>query len=356
MFMREEPKVGLVLSGGGAKGAYQAGVVKGLVEMGAQVDMVSGASIGALNGAILACSSSLTEAAERLENLWMTLANESPVSAKNPMGALSYLALLAAGGLEVRIALLVAQHAARLAGFSFPGIEDQSVLCDKPLQALMDKYLDMAALAKGLPLYVSVFEGNGGLRDIATVVAAETGFTETPDSRFIHVQSLPITEQKEILLASAALPLLYKPRQVSGRLYSDGGQGGWNRAQGNTPITPLLNAGCNMVIVTHLSDGSSWSRHDFPEATILEIRPQSSIARDTGLFGGAKDLLGFDATRISSWIEQGYRDTLHCLGRVMKAVKVRNELQSTEQMLKDSEQRGDDADTYLAAAMSRLQT
>lgn len=353
--MRDEPKVGLVLSGGGAKGAYQAGVIKGLVEMGAQVDMVSGASIGALNGAVLACSSSLTEAAERLENLWMTLADESPISAKNPIGTLSYLALLAAGGLELRTALLVAQQAARLAGISFPVIGDQSLLCDKPLQALMDKYLDIAALAKGLPLYVSVFEGGGGIADITRVLAAEIGFIETPDSQFIHVQSLPITEQKDILLASAALPLLYRPRKVSGRLYSDGGQGGWNRAQGNTPITPLLNAGCNMVIVTHLSDGSSWSRHDFPGATILEIRPQSSIARDAGLLGGAKDLLGFDTTRISSWIEQGYRDTLHCLGHVMKAVKLRNELKSTEQILKDSEQRGANADTSLAAAMSRLQ-
>lgn len=354
--MRDELRVGLVLSGGGAKGAYQAGVVKGLVEMGAQVDMVAGASIGALNGAVLACAGSLAEAAERLENLWMTLAKESPISTKNPIGTLSYLALLAAGGLQVRTALLVAQQAARLVGIPCPEMSDASVLCDKPLQALMDKYFDITALATGLPLYVSVFEGNGGLKDIMSVLAAEIGFTETPDSQFMHVQSLPITEQKDILLASAALPLLYQPRKVGGRLYSDGGQGGWNRTQGNTPITPLLTAGCNMVIVTHLSDGSLWSRHDFPDATILEIRPQSSIARSTGLLGGAKDLLGFDTTKIPSWIEQGYCDTLHCVGRVIKAAKARNQLQSTKQILKDSEQRGADTDTSLAAAMSRLQT
>lgn len=354
MSVHDELKVGLVLSGGGAKGAYQAGVVKGLVEMGAQVDMVAGASIGALNGAVLACSGSLAEAAARLENLWMTLANETPISAKNPLGTLSYLALLAAAGLEIKTALLIGQRVAKLAGVSIPGIGGEAVLCDKPLQALMDKYLDIASLANGLPLYVSVFEGRGGLLDIAGVLAAETGLTETPDSRFIHIQSLPETMQKNVLLASAALPVLYQPRQMGGRHYSDGGQGGWNRAQGNTPITPLLDAGCNMVIVTHLSDGSLWSRHDFPEATILEIRPQTSIARDTGLFGGAKDLLGFDSARISSWIEQGYRDTLHCVGRVMKSTRARNELRSSEQTLKSSQQQGMDADALLAEAMSQL--
>ena len=68
-------KIGLVLSGGGAKGAYQAGVVKALSELDTQVDMVAGASIGALNAAILASSSSLKEGAEKMEELWMTLSD-----------------------------------------------------------------------------------------------------------------------------------------------------------------------------------------------------------------------------------------------------------------------------------------
>ena len=48
--MSTEMKTGLVLSGGGAVGAYQAGVVKALAECGTQISMVSGASIGAFNG------------------------------------------------------------------------------------------------------------------------------------------------------------------------------------------------------------------------------------------------------------------------------------------------------------------
>ena len=43
---------GLVLEGGGAKGAWQFGVLKALSERGVQFDAVSGTSVGALNGAI----------------------------------------------------------------------------------------------------------------------------------------------------------------------------------------------------------------------------------------------------------------------------------------------------------------
>ncbi len=43
--------------------------------------------------------------------------------------------------------------------------------------------------------------------------------------------------------------------------------------QGNTPVTPLVDAGCNMVIVTHLSDGSLWDCQAFPDTTILESVP-----------------------------------------------------------------------------------
>lgn len=78
--MSTEMKTGLVLSGGGAVGAYQAGVVKALAECGTQISMVSGASIGAFNGAIIAASTDLSEAAVRLEALWDHLGNNQVLS------------------------------------------------------------------------------------------------------------------------------------------------------------------------------------------------------------------------------------------------------------------------------------
>ncbi|MEF9950406.1 MAG: patatin-like phospholipase family protein, partial [Mucinivorans sp.] len=45
-------KVGLVLSGGGAKGLYHVGIIKALEENGIPIDYVSGASMGAIVGAM----------------------------------------------------------------------------------------------------------------------------------------------------------------------------------------------------------------------------------------------------------------------------------------------------------------
>lgn len=348
-------KVGLVLSGGGAKGAYHVGVVKALHEVGAQVDAVAGASIGALNGAILAAAPSLQEGAVRLETLWMDLANTSPLKFNFP----AYIQLLAASGLHLTssgVLNKIIQKAQHIAGGSMPagianflGGLDEGVLSDTPLQNHINQYLDQSALNSGLPLFVSVFKHDHAFRDLLRCAVAELGIIDSAASEFVHIQSLPILEQKEALLASAAIPLLFAPKRINDNLYSDGGQGGWQKMQGNTPITPLLEAGCNMVIVTHLSDGSLWSRQDFPNATILEIRPQSNISRE----GLVPDILGFNAEKIPSWIEQGYVDTMHCVGRAMKATKSRVHLKASEVAVVRS-QDSSRVDKEMQKAMSRL--
>jgi NTE family protein len=357
------PPAGLVLSGGGAKGAYQVGVLKALLELGANIDRVAGASMGALNGAVLACAPSLPEGVQRLEALWTTLAAQSPVEANTP----AYLKLLAAAGLSLgiplspvfaRIPLLIKSLgpiAGPLGGAAIAKWLDLAMISDGPLKALMDEYLDTEGLMRGLPLYVSVYESQGGIGDVLGCAVAEAGFKDTPPSRFVHVQSLPQEERRNALLASAAIPLLYQARQLGdAAAYSDGGQGGWQTAQGNTPITPLIEAGCKQVIVTHLSDGSLWSRHDFPHITVLEIRPQSPITPASSPLEAARAALGFDSANIARLIDQGYRDTHHCLGRVMQATRARSILKQSEAALGDNLRQGRAADASLADAMARL--
>ena len=358
--MSTDSKVGLVLSGGGAKGAYQVGVVRALRELGIEVNAIAGASIGALNGAVLASAGSVAEGADRLDELWRRLASDSPLKLKSFP---SYITLLLSSGLKLTAApaldklFMMAEKVRKYSGKEIPvigQIPDSSLLKDEPLRALMERFMDPAALENGIPLYASVYKSAGISADLKNVFLAQLGVSDTDDSDFFHIQSLPVDAQKEVLLASAALPLLFSAREFSGEKYTDGGQGGWLAAQGNTPITPLLNAGCNFVIVTHLSDGSNWDRHAFPEATILEIRPQSSFSRSNGVFGGAKDLLGFDGSKIPSWIEQGYQDTMHCVGRVASTLKVRSDLKDSEVSISRSEEDGQDADAALRKAMSRL--
>ncbi|WP_156030349.1 hypothetical protein [Thiomonas sp. FB-Cd] len=137
--------------------------------------------------------------------------------------------------------------------------------------------------------------------------------------------SVGANKQREALLASAAMPLLFAARKINGDLYSVGAQDGWQKMQGNTPVRPLIDVGCQTVIVTHLLDGSLWSLHEFPEVTFMEIRPQSAITRDSLL----KDLLGFDSQKIPFWIDQGYKDSMHCIGRIMKSIKSVSQLRAS---------------------------
>ncbi|EFC7264954.1 hypothetical protein CR617_005414, partial [Escherichia coli] len=160
----------------------------------------------------------------------------------------------------VHITLL--RHISTINGFD--NLMAQPLLSDEPLTALMDHYLDTDALADGLPLYVSLYPTEGGMQDIIDCIRAELGVGTTKNAVFQHIQSLPRGQQKEALLASAALPLLFRPREVQGTMFGDGGMGGWRNMQGNTPVT-------------HLSDGSLWDRQAFPDTTILEIRPRKRL-------------------------------------------------------------------------------
>ena len=308
-------KVGLVLSGGGAKGAYQAGVTRALAEAGIEADVVAGASIGALNGAMVASTSDMAMAAERLHQVWSLLASKSPLHPHWP----SYLRLLVSAGQAWNVPWLLKPFLNKvLASTAVESLMSEvsereiGLFSDEPLRELLDKFLDPLELARGRPLHVSIYRSRGILLDLAVDALAVAGLQDTPDSEFKHLQSLPLREQRECLLASAALPLVFKRREVEGQFYSDGGQGGWHAVQGNTPMTPLLAENCDLVLVSHLGNGSLWSRPRNPDGpAVIELRPRSPISRK-----GVSDLLGFEPERISSWIEQGYTDTLTTLAEV----------------------------------------
>lgn len=217
----------------------------------------------------------------------------------------------------------------------------------------LDHYLDTDALADGLPLYVSLYPTEGGMQDIIDCIRAELGVGTTKNAVFQHIQSLPRGQQKEALLASAALPLLFRPREVQGTMFGDGGMGGWRNMQGNTPVTPLVDAGCNMVIVTHLSEGSLWDRQAFPDTTILEIRPRKRLkyAGDGGNSGG---LLSFTSAHTDAWRQQGYEDTMLAMEHIRKPLAARQALTRSEAVLQKSLDITEEADLALRNAMARI--
>ena len=381
--------LGLVLSGGGAKGAYQAGVLRALTEEGVVATHVAGASIGALNGALVAAAPTQQAAVEHLQQLWSALAQQSPLQADasaaqrlaqsvpayvtllasfgmTPAALRPLMALLAALGPLALKAAPVARLAARLP--SLPAAWREALLShlpllekllpgpdavtgwlsNQPVKALLDEYLPAGGLPARVPLYVSLYPTEDTALDLMKLACAEMGLSQTPDSHFVHVQALPADEQKKALMASAALPLLFTPQEVNGRLYSDGGQGGWSRLQGNTPIQPLLDAGCRAVVVTHLEDGSMWNRHDFKQAEIIEIRP-SGIGRK----GTVGDVLGFDNRLIADWMEQGWQDTRACLGRIRDVLQAHAALHASARARDAALAQG--GQQQLHEAMQRLQ-
>ena len=385
--------LGLVLSGGGAKGAYQAGVLRALTEEGVVATHVAGASIGALNGALVAAAPTQQAAVEHLQQLWNALAQQSPLQADasaaqrlaqsvpayvtllvsfgmTPAALRPLLALLAAlrplGPLALKAAP-VARLAARLP--SLPAAWREALLShlpllekllpgpdavtgwlsNQPVKALLDEYLPAGGLPARVPLYVSLYPTEDTALDLMKLACAEMGLSQTPDSHFVHVQALPADEQKKALMASAALPLLFTPQAVNGQLYSDGGQGGWATLQGNTPIEPLLQAGCRAVVVTHLEDGSLWSRRSFAQqAEIIEIRP-SGIRRK----GRVRDVLGFDNRLIADWMEQGWQDTRACLGRIRDVLQAHAALHASARARDAALAQG--GQQQLHEAMQRLQ-
>lgn len=325
-------KVGLVLSGGGAKGAYQVGVLRYMAESGMGIDAVSGASIGALNGAIVANAKNISQASEHLTELWQLLANESPLKF-NKLAVVPYLGFLVLMGSERFSPLLFgAMQTVKMAATHdlFQGIApymdlfktNKGLFEHSPVRDLIDKYTSPESLKNGLPLYISAYQSEAIATDLIKTFAAAIGVSETKGSEFFHVQSFPPEKQQDVIMASAALPILFAAQEINGKHYLDGGIGGWTRSQGNTPITPLITeANCTHIIVTHLTDGSLWNRYDFPDTTILEVRPKQAITKESMM----KDLLGFKADKINQWIEQGYEDAQRCIGDVARVLQQQTE-------------------------------
>ncbi len=311
--------VALVLSGGGAKGAYQAGVLRGLSELGVVVDAVSGASIGSLNAAMVASAPSLSVAAERMQETWCALGSTDSPTSLRLKGSTLMAARLAASLASVYLPVGGPVVQAIGAASAYFGVPEISLYCDKHVEGLIQKYISLPDLSTGVPMWVSLYPSQGLEQDMRAIVGGLLG-RDTAQSDYIRLSELATTDERlKALLASAAIPLAFPRQEVNGKKYVDGGIGGWKTSSGNTPITPLITHGCKHVIVTHLSDGALWNRHDYPNTTIIEIRP-SGIERK----GALGDLLGFELSSIESWIEQGYRDTLRCVSPVRDALCIRD--------------------------------
>jgi NTE family protein len=316
----KETKIGLVLAGGGAKGAYQSGVVKYLAEIDFSPHIIAGTSIGALNGAILASNTSFKQSGDRLWQLWKELGEANIIKwqlIKYPLQSLAqYL---------------------HLSG------EDASLCDSKPLDQFLHYAVNAEQLRKGIELWVAAFPSAHNflpsshkagqiVPTIGNVITSNLG----QSAEYIHVQSAETDEEiYQTLLASAAIPLAFKSRKIDNKHYVDGWLGD------NVPLKALENRGCTHAIVIHLGNGELWNRHDFPNQTIIEIRPTETINNfdNIPIVRDLTTMLDFSPERIQLLQKRGYQDAKRILEPILQILIIERSRQESFARLKETSKR-----------------
>ena len=227
--------VALVLSGGGARGAYEVGVLSYLYgELARQrggviprVDIVSGTSVGAINACYLAAHmADPVSGVKRLVDLWTAIQFESVLR------------------FNVRQAMKLPQ-VLRGGGDVDTGLFDVRPMVDLVTREVSWKML-ARAVRRGLLRAVSV-----SATEIAT--GRTTLFVDTaPDVPLPDAINPRVVVRSGIVgpqhaLASAAIPLVFPPVRIGSHLYCDGG------LRQNTPISPAIRMGASKILVVGLS-------------------------------------------------------------------------------------------------------
>jgi NTE family protein len=234
----------LILSGGGALGAYEVGVVQALTEKrGLKAQVFTGTSVGAFNAAILT-----TQTIGRLEDIWLKDIAQANLASPNGVmrirgNPLPYLRppnpADAMTGL-VRDSLFLARFTvnrarafmtsdSNLASRSFELIDLSSFISVAPLMETIGRTVSFAGIR----------DSKNELRIIATDWA-----TGTPV--IFHNKHMTDRLGKERILASTAIPGIFPPVEIEGRIYVDGG------VVMNTPLLPAIQADADTLHVISL--------------------------------------------------------------------------------------------------------
>lgn len=313
-------KLGLVLSGGGAKGAYEVGVLKTLVKFGFQPHVISGASIGSLNGAILASHNHFSDAVSLLEDTWCGINTGQIVKLKPTLGKATFdfsaLLLCALFVAEFRIPVsLVLNNKWFKKLLQRNNLEKDFALLDQnPLEEMVSSCINFEyLLSESAPdFYAAVYPGNPSNSPIIDSIRY---LISVGKSDFLRLKDHSLEDAKKILLASAAIPLAFSSVDINGKTYRDGGMGDRVRCQGNTPATPLAEAGCTHAIVVMLDQYGLWDRYEWPSMNIIEIRPSKDL-------GGLPGIMNFSPDQIRKVIDIGEADAERVLKEVAIALGV----------------------------------
>lgn len=256
--------LGLVLEGGGARGAFQIGAFQALSEKGFRFDGIAGTSIGAINGALLAQGDfELAQAWWRQVNVNMLFDTQDErlerlLSLEFDRETLSYIAVAARDLVEKR-------------------------------------GLDTAPIRRLLNLVINEPKLRAMNTDFGMVTVNLTDLRHAE----LFKEDIPRGKLVEYLMASANLPV-FRLEPIDGKVFIDGG------FYDNCPVNMLAGRGYKqLVAVRTLSVGRS-RKIEFPEAQVLTIQPAEPLG----------PILGFDPKYTLRNVKMGYRDAMRAICRM----------------------------------------
>jgi len=254
----EDKEFGLVLAGGGTKGAFQVGAWKALCEIGVNVKAIVGASIGALNGALF-LQDDYMQTVKMYENIKIdNIMKVEGVDANKNIFDLSNIFNLAADYTKQK------------------GIDNT------PLREMIKKYIDMDKLYKS---------------DIDFGLVTYSVKNKTPLKAFKN--DIPKEQMENYLLASSCFPI-FKPQIINGEEYFDGG------LYDNIPSNMLIEKGYKNILILDIA-GVGFSKKSISKDLYVKvISPSEDL-------GGTFE---FNHERIINNIKLGYLDTMRSFNKL----------------------------------------
>ena len=243
----ESSKRALVLSGGGARGAYEAGVLRYILDVlptslghRPKFDILCGTSVGAINAAWLAATiDDPTYCVERLEELWRSLIFQDVVQFSYREIWHIFRRLV----VDPRISLPEPVRTnSREGGFLETGFFDELIRREIPFDAIA-RNIDQGIIDAVSVSATDIITG----QTTVFVQSADHLPPWTRDARRIAADG-PMTANK--VLASAAIPLLFPAVPIDDHWYCDGG------LRQNTPISPALRLGADKILIISLKSRS----------------------------------------------------------------------------------------------------
>ena len=249
----------IALEGGGARGAWQVGAWRALEEAGIRYNAVSGTSVGAINGALMAMRD-----LQQAEQIWKDIHFSQIINVDDEA-----MGRIMGGSFENLSQLKSAFH-------TIKGIISDRGLDVEPLRNMLAERVDEEKIR------------NSGVEFYLTTVSV----TDKKELE-IDVRDLAEGEIKDMIMASAYHPA-FKQAPIGGKTYADGG------FYDSVPISALVTRGYKDLIVLRLNSIGIERRVKIPEdVSITTVAPSGDLG----------SVLNFSSEQSAANMVLGYYDT-----------------------------------------------